>query len=77
MAKTKSMFYRKEMDRTEKGEVITVICRMERGHCDFVYAEVSGDFPGTSESGVYDASDYQYLLGASVKTLEHMGFLPV
>jgi len=78
MAKKKVLFYRKEVGRTEMGEVITVICRMDRGHCDFVYAEVTGDFPSSSSApGVYDASDYQYFLGASVKTLEHMGFRPM
>lgn len=74
MAKKKVQFYRQEVGRTEQGEMITVICRMDRGHCDFVYAEVSG---GPSGPGVYDASDYQYLVGASAKSLEHMGFHPV
>lgn len=75
MAKRKSMFYRKTVGFTDTGEAITVICRMDRGHCDFVYAEVSG---GLSDGpGIYDASEYQYLLGASVKSLEHMGFRPV
>jgi hypothetical protein len=73
MAKNKVMFYRKEMGRTESGEIITVICRMDRGHCDFVYAEASADFSAAAP-GVVDASDYQYFLGASTKTLEHMGF---
>lgn len=76
MAKKKAMFYRKDVGQTDTGGVITVICRMDRGHCEFVYAEVSGEFPGGSDSGVYDARDYQYLLGASVKTLERMGFSP-
>jgi hypothetical protein len=74
MTKRKSMFYRKEVGRSDTGELITVICRMDRGHCDFVYAEVSGSY---AEPGVYDARDYQYLVGASPKTLEHMGFHPV
>jgi len=43
MAKGKVSFYRKEVGRTETGEIVTVICRMDRGHCDFVYAEVTGD----------------------------------
>ncbi|NLX11094.1 MAG: hypothetical protein GXY36_15715 [Chloroflexi bacterium] len=76
MAKKKAQFYRKAMGQTGAGETIYVICRMDRGQCDFVYAEVAGDFPGT-EPGIYDASDYQYLVGASVKSLEHMGFAPV
>ena len=74
MAKGKVSFYRKEVGRTETGEIVTVICRMDRGHCDFVYAEVTGDFTRGPASGVTDASDFQYLLGASVKTLERMGF---
>ena len=73
MSKKRAPFYRKDVGRTEQGELITVICRMDRGRCDFVYAEVSG--PGGP--GVYDASDYQYLLGASVKSLEYMGFHPM
>ncbi len=77
MTKKKAMFYRKAMGETEAGETIYVICRMDRGRCDFVYAEVIGNFPGGGEAGVYDFSDYQYFVGASAKTLEHMGFLPM
>lgn len=76
MSKKKVTFYRKAVGETEAGETIYVICRMDRGHCDFVYAEVAGNFPG-GETGVYDSSDYQYFVGASAKTLEHMGFLPL
>ena len=72
MTKKKPQFYRKAVGQTEEGETIYVICRMDRGHCDFVYAEVTG-----AGTGVYDASDYQYFLGASAKTLEHMGFIPM
>jgi len=75
VTKKKPMFYRKEVGRTETGEMITVICRMDRGYCDFVYAEVSSS--PLHEPGIYDASDYQYLLGASAKSLEHMGFMPL
>jgi hypothetical protein len=77
MAKKKSLFYRKAMGQTDAGETIHVICRMDRGHCDFVYAEVTGMLADNGSPGVYDASDYQYFLGASSKTLEHMGFLPM
>ncbi|HEX3054264.1 MAG TPA: hypothetical protein VHP83_26650 [Aggregatilineaceae bacterium] len=74
MTKKKAMFYRKEVGRSESGEWITVICRMDRGRCDFVYAEASS-FPGGPPAGVADSSDYQYLIGASVKSLEQMGFV--
>jgi hypothetical protein len=77
MARKKSLFYRKAMGQTEAGETIHVICRMDRGRCDFVYAEVTGLLPDSAGAGVYDASDYQYFVGASVKTLEHMGFMPL
>ncbi len=77
MARKTAMFYRKEVGRTGSGEVITVVCRMDRGRCDFVYAELSGAFPADSPGNIYDASDYQYLIGASVKSLTHMGFQPV
>ncbi len=77
MAKKKVSFYRKAIGQTEAGETIHVICRMDRGHCDFVYAEVTGQLPGNAGIGVYDASGYQYFVGASAKTLEHMGFLPL
>jgi hypothetical protein len=77
MAKNKTHFYRKAVGQTDGGETIYIICRMDRGRCDFVYAEVTGLFSDGAEAGVYDASDYQYFIGASVKTLEHMGFLPI
>lgn len=51
MTKKKAMFYRKAMGETEAGETIYVICRMDRGRCDFVYAEVIGNFPGGGEAG--------------------------
>lgn len=73
MAKRQAIFYRKEVGQTDSGEVIAVICRMDRGRCDFVYAELPAKFPGDSP-GIYDSSDYQYLIGASAKSLEHMGF---
>lgn len=77
MAKKKVSFYRKAVGQTDTGETITVICRMDGGRCDFVYAEVTGRFPDGATSGVYDSSDYQYFVGASAKTLERMGFLPM
>jgi hypothetical protein len=77
MGKKKALFYRKAIGQTETGETIHVICRMDRGHCDFVYAEVTGHWPDHTGVGVYDASDYQYFIGASAKTLEHMGFVPM
>lgn len=73
MSKKKPMFYRKAVGRSEQGELVTVICRMDRGRCDFVYAEVDG----MGGPGIYDASDYQYLVGASAKSLEQMGFFPI
>jgi hypothetical protein len=77
MAKKKAHFYRKAMGQTDDGETIHVICRMDRGRCDFVYAEVTSMLPDNAGTGVYDASDYQYFIGASAKTLEHMGFFPM
>ena len=77
MVKKKVAFYRKAMDQTEAGETIYVVCRMDRGRCDFVYAEIVGTFPASTEAGIYDASDYQYFVGASAKTLEQMGFVPM
>jgi hypothetical protein len=77
MAKRKVMFYRKDVGRTDDGELITIICRMDRGHCDFVYGQVTGGIGIGADPGVYDASDYEYLVGASEKSLEHMGFQPM
>lgn len=77
MTRRKVMFYRKDVGRTDDGELITIICRMDRGHCDFVYGQVTGGIEAGSEPGVYDASDYEYLVGASEKALERMGFQPM
>jgi hypothetical protein len=77
MSKKRPLFYRKTVGYTDAGEAVTVICRMDRGRCDFVYAEVSGGFPGDAGPGIYDSSEYQYLVGASAKSLEQMGFLPI